>query len=227
MAVRVNADLNDRAFVRYSEAIWTPSPQSGVDRLMLERDGGEIARATSIVRYAPQSYFAEHRHDLGEEFVVLDGVFSDEQGDAVAATYVRNPPGSSHRPFSEGGCTIFVKLRQMDPHTDRDRVVCRLTPHTSLVLHQSKGEVVEVLAVRAGDVIATRRGAARVEGLILEGSLSDPLNGELRRWDWFRDPQMDSRRAMSDSWVWLKWILQEPITSNGAVDASFVQDIVS
>lgn len=75
----------------------------------------EVARATSIVRYAPESRFAEHIHELGEEFLVLEGMFSDEHGDYGAGTYVRNPPGSSHSPYTVDGCTIFVKLRQFDP----------------------------------------------------------------------------------------------------------------
>ena len=81
---------------------------------MLDRVGDEVARATSIVRYEPGSQFSAHTHDLGEEFFVLDGIFSDEHGDYPAGTYVRNPPGSSHTPYTVEGCTIFVKLRQFD-----------------------------------------------------------------------------------------------------------------
>ena len=86
---------------------------------MLERDGEELVRATSIVHYAPGSAFSERSHGLGEEFLVLDGVFSDEHGDYPAGTYVRNPPGSSHRPHSRGACTLFVNLRQMDREDQR------------------------------------------------------------------------------------------------------------
>jgi hypothetical protein len=81
---------------------------------MLDRIGDELARATSIVRYAPHSRFSSHTHGGGEEFLVLDGVFQDEQGDYPAGTYVRNPPTSSHTPGSDPGCTIFVKLWQFD-----------------------------------------------------------------------------------------------------------------
>jgi len=82
---------------------------------MLDRIGDEVARATSIVRYAPHSRFAPHTHGGGEEFLVLDGVFQDEHGDYPTGTYVRNPPTSRHTPGSEPGCTIFVKLLQFDP----------------------------------------------------------------------------------------------------------------
>jgi anti-sigma factor ChrR (cupin superfamily) len=37
-------------------------------------------------------------------------VFQDEHGDYPEGTYLRNPAGSKHMPFSRLGCTIFVKL---------------------------------------------------------------------------------------------------------------------
>ncbi len=82
---------------------------------MLDRIGDEVARATSIVRYAAGSSFARHEHANGEEFLVLAGVFSDNNGDYPTGFYVRNPPGSGHAPFSKNGCRILVKLRQFDP----------------------------------------------------------------------------------------------------------------
>jgi anti-sigma factor ChrR (cupin superfamily) len=88
----------------------------------LERDGGEIARATSIVRYDAGAKFDLHEHGLGEEILVLDGTLGDEFGDYGPGTYLKNPPGSSHAPFSVGGCTLFVKLRHLPPD-DTKRVV--------------------------------------------------------------------------------------------------------
>ena len=76
---------------------------------MLDRRGGEVARATSIVRYAPGSRFERHSHGGGEEILVLAGVFQDDQGSYPAGSWLRNPPGSVHRPWSEFGCTIWVK----------------------------------------------------------------------------------------------------------------------
>jgi len=102
---------------------WVPSPIPGVDRRMLDRIGGEVARATSIVRYAAGSRFAPHTHGGGEEFLVLDGMFQDEHGDFPAGSYLRNPPGTRHTPGSAPGCTIFVKLWQFDP---KDRTQVRL-----------------------------------------------------------------------------------------------------
>jgi anti-sigma factor ChrR (cupin superfamily) len=118
----LNADFARRAVVNSNAEPWQPSPSPGVERRKLDRIGGEVARASSIVRYAPRSSFPPHRHDEGEEFLVLDGVFSDEHGDYPAGTYIRNQPGSVHAPRTEPGCTIFVKLRQMDAQ-DSVRVV--------------------------------------------------------------------------------------------------------
>src|SRR5262249_31416035 len=113
--MKLNSDFGARAAVHAARWDWTPSPTPGVDRRMLDRIGDEVARATSIVRYAPHSRFPAHTHGGGEEFLVLEGVFQDEHGDYLAGAYVRNPPTSRHTPRSEAGCTIFVKLWQFDP----------------------------------------------------------------------------------------------------------------
>ncbi|MBC7152367.1 MAG: cupin domain-containing protein [Rhizobium sp.] len=110
--MRLNADLDEPVIVHAARLDWTPSPAAGVDRRMLYREGGEIARATSIVRYAPGSAFPEHAHDGGEEILVLEGVFQDEHGDYPAGSYFRNPPGTAHSPAAAEGCKIFVRLWQ-------------------------------------------------------------------------------------------------------------------
>lgn len=111
----INADFSRRAVVTPDQHRWVPSPMAGVERVMLDRVGEEKARATSIVRYAPDSYFPRHLHPGGEEILVLTGTFSDEHGHYPAGWYLRNPPASSHQPFSVEGATIFVKLWQMQP----------------------------------------------------------------------------------------------------------------
>jgi ChrR Cupin-like domain len=125
--MELNADFSRRVAVHAAGLPWVPSPTAGVDRRMLDRIGAEVARATSIVRYAPASRFPAHVHGGGEEFLVLDGVFQDEHGDFPAGSYIRNPPRSRHTPGSAPGCTIFVKLWQFDPD---DRVQVRLDTNT-------------------------------------------------------------------------------------------------
>ena len=118
---------------------------------MLDRIGEEVARATSIVRYAPGSSFSAHTHDGGEEFLVLEGVFQDEHGDYPIGSYVRNPPTSSHTPGAKPGCVILVKLHQFDPP---DRVSFRI----------NTSEVAPVaVAGRAGVGVIFLYGDAREE----------------------------------------------------------------
>jgi len=115
----VNADFARRVTITPQQYQWVASPQSGVERVMLDRIGAEKARATSIVRYAPDSYFSQHTHPRGEEILVLSGTFSDESADFPEGWYLRNPPEWTHQPFSRDGAVIFVKLRQMAPGDDR------------------------------------------------------------------------------------------------------------
>lgn len=111
----VNSDFSRRAAVVPEQYQWVASPQQGVERVMLDRLGGEQGHATSIVRYARGSSFPRHQHPGGEEILVLSGTFSADGQDYPAGWYLRNPPGSSHQPSSEEGAVIFVKLCQMPP----------------------------------------------------------------------------------------------------------------
>src|ERR1700732_1548579 len=112
--MHLNADFTRRAVVHAGTLDWVASPMAGVHRRMLDRIGDEIARATSIVRYAPGSHFSPHTHDGGEEFLVLEGEFSDEYGNFPGGSYIRNPPTSRHTPRSKPGCVLLVKLWQFD-----------------------------------------------------------------------------------------------------------------
>ncbi len=119
--MELNANFLQRVVVHAPRLPWVSSPMAGVERRMLDRIGEEVARATSIVRYAPDSHFSPHTHGGGEEFLVLEGVFQDEHGEFPAGSYVRNPPTSRHTPGSVPGCTLCVKLWQFDL-SDRNQV---------------------------------------------------------------------------------------------------------
>ena len=56
----INADFSQRVVIHTAEQGWQPSPQVGVERIPLDRIGAEVARATSLVRYAPGSTFPSH-----------------------------------------------------------------------------------------------------------------------------------------------------------------------
>jgi anti-sigma factor ChrR (cupin superfamily) len=122
--LRLNMDFSQAVCMLPENFGWVASPADGVSRVPLERVSAESGHKTSFVRFSPESYFPAHAHPLGEEIYVLDGVFSDQYGDYPAGTYLRNPPGSSHRPFTKEGCTLFVKLDQFDPD-DKESVVVR------------------------------------------------------------------------------------------------------
>ncbi|MCU7811953.1 MAG: cupin domain-containing protein, partial [Candidatus Thiodiazotropha sp. (ex Notomyrtea botanica)] len=79
---------------------WAASPAQGVERKRLELIGDTQPQLTTLVRFQPGSYFSEHTHDGGEEFLVLEGVFSDETGDYGVGSYIRNPPGTRHAPLT-------------------------------------------------------------------------------------------------------------------------------
>ncbi|MEZ8142839.1 anti-sigma factor [Enterovibrio norvegicus FF-33] len=115
-----NVDFSVPVIIKGGELPFSDTPMVGVKRMMFERRGDEIARrATSCVRYEPESFFKPHSHPGGEEYLVLDGTFSDQNGDFSKGMYVRNPVGSTHQPFTHEGCEIFVKLSQV-PESEPD-----------------------------------------------------------------------------------------------------------
>lgn len=178
--MRINDDLSVPVIVHAARRDWVPSPAAGVDRRMLFRVGGEVARATSIVRYAPGSAFPRHTHHGGEEILVLEGVFQDEHGDYPAGSYFRNPPGTSHVPAAREGCTIFVRLWQFRAG-DKVQVVRRpgegqkIEPRpgarSAIVLFDDGHEVVHLEDwLPAGTpAVGNNRG---LEFLVLSGSLT-------------------------------------------------------
>jgi anti-sigma factor ChrR (cupin superfamily) len=126
--MNIHSDYRQRVVIHHEALSWIPSPVPGIERRMLDRVGDEVARATSIVRYLPGSQFTQHTHELGEEILVLEGQFSDEQGDYPAGTYIKNPPGTSHAPFTEMGCLLLVKLRHLHPD---DQHACTIQTRTA------------------------------------------------------------------------------------------------
>lgn len=194
--MEINADFDGAVGLRVDGLVWRPSPMRGVDRRMLDRIGGEVARATSIVRYAPGSHFSAHTHDGGEEFVVLDGTFQDEHGDYPVGTYVRNPVGTRHIPRSDNGCTIFVKLWQFDPD-DHAQFALDLASVTLAADPAQPGIARAILHERPDELVQLERwdsGAVRrfdpqggMELLILDGSIVWQ-GQEYSKHDWIRLP---------------------------------------
>jgi hypothetical protein len=214
--MEINADFTQRVAIHAATLDWTPSPMAGVDRRMLDRIGGEVARATSIVRYAPRSHFSPHTHGGGEEFLVLEGVFQDEHGDYPAGFYIRNPPTSAHTPRSDDGCTIFVKLWQFDP---ADRVSVRLDTSTLPYTPdpQRAGVQVANLFQRPEETVTLERWSAAAEVrlsspaglelLVIEGDFSDDRRDRFSYQSWLRLPPRSEARVRAGEKgckVWMK-----------------------
>ena len=213
--MELNADFSKRAMVHAARLPWTPSPIIGVERRMLDRVGEEVARATSIVRYAPQSRFSPHTHGGGEEFLVLEGVFQDEHGDFPAGSYIRNPPTSSHTPGSLPGCTIFVKLWQFDLD---DRTNLRLDTTTMSYVPDPERAGVELMPLfqDARESVRLERWAPNaeiilpvpggIELLVLDGEFSEDGDSFVAQ-SWLRLPagaELRSRAGASGCLVWVK-----------------------
>jgi anti-sigma factor ChrR (cupin superfamily) len=226
--MELNADFSKRAVVHAARLSWVASPIAGVERRMLDRIGEEVSRATSIVRYAPNSHFSAHTHGGGEEFFVLDGVFSDEHGDFPAGSYIRNPPASRHTPGSEKGCTIFVKLWQFDPE-DRAHVRIDTTKMPFLPARDRPGVEVLALYQDARENVRLERWSADaqiflpatggIEILVLEGGFSD-ANENFEPQCWLRlpaDAMLTARSGANGCKAWIKTgHLARPQTAPGS-----------
>jgi anti-sigma factor ChrR (cupin superfamily) len=192
----IRADFSQREVVLPGDSPWVPSPMTGVERRMLDRIGGEVARATSLVRYAPNSRFSAHVHGGGEEFLVLAGVFSDEHGDYPAYTYVRNPIGSQHAPHSREGCTLFVKLHQFAADDTAHVIIETRTaawrpgPIDGVVvqfLHAHGTERVVLERWAPHTRLAPRAQAGGEEIYVLDGAFED-AQGRYPTGSWLRSP---------------------------------------
>ncbi|RUO20680.1 cupin domain-containing protein [Aliidiomarina haloalkalitolerans] len=193
----LNMDFAKKVVVRNAEEQWQASPAVGVERKLLEREEAERGRATSIVRYAAGAAFNTHEHPLGEEIFVLEGVFSDENGDYPAGTYIRNPPGSHHAPFSREGCTLFVKLHQF-AHQDLEtvRINTNQTPWLPgqgglqvMPLHSFETEHCALVKWPAGEVFKPHRHFGGEEILVLSGEFIDE-HGRYPAGTWLRSPHL-------------------------------------
>ncbi len=195
----INGDLGVRAVADTSAMEWSPSPSGSVWRKRVHLVGpGESGQVTSVVRYEPRSKFPAHDHPEGEEILVLEGVFSDEHGDWPAGTFLLNPEGFRHAPFSDAGCVLFVKLRQFAGR-DRRHVVVD-TGRLGWEAGTSPGVSVKTLYRQAGysDEISLERwtpGAdlgivvheQGAELFVLEGAFGDDA-GEYGAGCWLRLP---------------------------------------
>lgn len=195
--MNINSDFSLKAVIHSEDLAWQESPIAGVQRKPLDRIGDEVARATTIVRYAPGSSFTPHTHGAGEEILVLEGVFSDEFGDYPSGTYLRNPPNSTHAPKSEEGCILFVKLRQfhsLDQSTIRIDTSKApwypgMVPGLSVMpLHEFDGVGTALVRWAPNTIFNPHVHPGGEEILVLEGVFHDE-HGTYPAGSWIRSPR--------------------------------------
>lgn len=199
MNTNLNADFNQRVVIKPEDHKWVDSPMPNVTRMMLDRVGAESARATTIVKFEPNSEFSEHTHIGGEEFYVLEGVFSDEHNDHGKGSYVRNPIGTSHTPkIGEEGATIFVKLQQFDEEDTVQKVInTNENPWRQglvdglavMPLHEHKTEHVALVKWAPNTQFNQHRHFGGEEILVLEGTFYDE-HGSYPKGTWIRSPHL-------------------------------------
>jgi anti-sigma factor ChrR (cupin superfamily) len=203
--MKIHADLSQRAVVDSHTLAWIDSPLMGVSRKMIERNGAEVARATSIVRYAAGASFAAHTHALGEEIIVLDGSFADDLGAYGRGCYIKNPPGSSHAPRSLGGCTLFVKLRHL-ALTDVERVVIEtesaawypgmMAGLSVLPLSEAGTQHTALVRWAPNTYFNPHRHFGGEEIYVLHGVLEDE-HGRYPQGTWLRSPHLSMHKPFS------------------------------
>ncbi|MFT6123574.1 MAG: anti-sigma factor ChrR (cupin superfamily) [Oleiphilaceae bacterium] len=193
----LNLDFHKQVVIEAAKMDWMDSPSAGVLRKPLARAADEPGHVTSIVKYQKGASFTAHPHPMGEEIFVLAGVFSDETGDYGAGTYIRNPPDSSHTPFSKEGCTIFVKLNQFN---ERDDQFVRINTNTApwrqgigglqvMPLHEFEHEHVALVKWPAKEVFQAHRHFGGEEVLVLSGEFCDE-HGRYPVHTWVRSPHL-------------------------------------
>lgn len=206
--MQLHTDLTERVVLNTHALDWSASQEAGVLRRLLERDGEEIARATSVVRFAPGSRYRFHGHDGGEELLVLEGSLADEQGRYGPGSYLRNPPGSAHAPFTEEGCVLFVKLRQMVGNGHARLVIgaeegawqgpADNVQRRMLFNDEASGECVYLARFAPGGRVPAHTHDGGEELFVLAGELRDE-HGTYAAGTWIRQPHGSGHAPHSES----------------------------
>lgn len=202
--MELNADYSQRVVLNHHDLDWVGSPQTGVERRMLDRIGDEVARATSIVRYAPGARFDAHLHEFGEEILVLEGVFSDETGDYPAGSYMMNPPGSSHAPHSDSGCVLFVKLRHLGADQQHAEVINTTTaewyqgmvPGLTVMPLMRQGSGSTLVRWAPNTYFNPHRHFGGEEIFVVDGVFEDE-HGRYPAGSWIRSPHLSMHKPFS------------------------------
>ena len=209
----LNVDFSRQVVIDTNRMDWVDSPSAGVLRKPLAREEQESGHATSIVQYVKGASFKQHAHPFGEEILVLKGIFSDENGNYPKGTYLRNPPGSFHAPYSDSGCELFVKLHQFSPRDTRQfHVDTENTPWLPgigglkvMPLHEFEHEHVALVKWPAGEKFQPHKHFGGEEILVLSGTFHDE-HGQYPANTWIRSPHMSAHcpYVHEETIIWVK-----------------------
>lgn len=209
----LNMNFDERIVIDTQQQPWQASPKAGVWRKPLAREEAEQGHASSIVKFDAGASFSEHNHPLGEEILVLDGVFSDHTGDYGPGSYLRNPKGFIHAPFSKQGCTLFVKLHQFQTDDSQHlNIDTNNTPWLQgqgnlkvMPLHSHKTESTALVMWPANEQFKPHRHMGGEEILVLQGTFIDE-HGRYPQGSWIRSPHMSVHNPYVEepTIIWVK-----------------------
>jgi anti-sigma factor ChrR (cupin superfamily) len=218
----LNMQFDQKIVIDTAQMAWQGSPSAGVWRKPLAREEAERGHATAVVKFDAGMKFSPHDHPLGEEILVLGGTFSDENGDYPAGTYIRNPEGYRHEPFSKNGCTLFVKLHQFQ---DQDLETLRIDINQTewlqgqgnlqvMPLHSFLGEHTALVKWPANEVFQPHKHFGGEEVFVLSGTFKDE-HGSYPKHNWIRSPHLSKHHPWveEETVIWVK-TGHLPITGN-------------
>lgn len=98
-----------RHYAQHIDALdWQQSPVEGISYATLYHSAAHDERI-NLVRLQPGARGPKHDHEEVEEIFVVDGALTDEYGHYPAGTWLRQPAGSRHTPYTETGAVLYVK----------------------------------------------------------------------------------------------------------------------
>jgi anti-sigma factor ChrR (cupin superfamily) len=193
----LNMNFEKKVVITTHQQPWIASPHAGVWRKPLAREDAERGHATSLVKFEAGASFSEHDHPLGEEILVLSGIFSDHSGDYQAGSYLRNPEGYKHAPFSKEGCVLFVKLHQFTQGDDEHIVIDTKKTDWSLgigglsvmPLYSYQGESTALVKWPKEERFQAHQHFGGEEVFVISGEFIDE-HGRYPQGTWIRSPHL-------------------------------------
>ena len=193
----LNMNFEKRVVINTHQQAWIESHKAGVWRKPLAREEAERGHATSLVKFSAGARFSEHDHPLGEEILVLSGIFSDHTGDYHAGSYFRNPEGFCHAPYSTDGCVLLVKLHQFQTGDTEQVIVDTMLQAWQpgigalevMPLHSYLGESAALVKWPAGEKFQAHKHFGGEEIFVIKGEFIDE-HGRYPQGTWIRSPHL-------------------------------------